>query len=105
MGAYELIRRQIPRIIVCDGGADPDYQFDCLAELVRKVRIDFGARIESFTDDDLQNHVPDDLQDRVGTFADLKTDHNSGKPHGPQENTPHSFGFTIPETLMHLGRC
>jgi len=44
-GAYELVRRRIPIILLLDNGEDADYQFDDLANLVRRVRIDFGARI------------------------------------------------------------
>jgi hypothetical protein len=42
---YELIRRKLPLIISCDCGADPDYVFEDLANLIRKARIDFGAEI------------------------------------------------------------
>jgi hypothetical protein len=45
-GAYELIRRRLPVIIVCDHGADSSANFTDLADLVRKVRTDFGAEIE-----------------------------------------------------------
>jgi hypothetical protein len=44
-GAYELIRRRVPFIILCDNGADPEGNFDDLGNLVRKVRTDFGASI------------------------------------------------------------
>jgi len=42
---YELIRRRMPVIVLCDDGADPDYQFGDLANLVRKARIDFRTEI------------------------------------------------------------
>ncbi len=42
---YELIRRRVPVIICCDCGADPDYRFDDIANLVRRVRTDFGAEV------------------------------------------------------------
>ena len=45
-GAYELIRRRLPLIIIVDAGADPDYAYVDLANLVRKARTDFGAEIE-----------------------------------------------------------
>ena len=48
LAAYELIRRRVPRIVVCDGGADPSYQLEDLANLMRKVRIDFHAEIKPF---------------------------------------------------------
>ncbi|MCA9064024.1 MAG: GMC family oxidoreductase N-terminal domain-containing protein [Planctomycetaceae bacterium] len=72
LGAYELIRRRIPRIIICDAGADPNYEFEDLANLVRKARIDFGATIEPFTEDDLDNHVSNvDRTHYLGTLEQL----------------------------------
>ena len=49
-GAYELIRRRLPLIVIVDAAADPDYVCEDLANLVRKARLDFGAEIE-FLDD------------------------------------------------------
>jgi hypothetical protein len=45
---YELIRdgRQIELIVMCDCGADPTYQFDDLANLIRLARIDQALEIE-----------------------------------------------------------
>lgn len=45
-GAYELIRRRLPLIVIIDAGADPDYACEDLANLIRKARIDFDAEIE-----------------------------------------------------------
>lgn len=42
-GAYALIRRRVPFILVTDNGADPGYDFDDLETLVRQVRIDLGG--------------------------------------------------------------
>jgi hypothetical protein len=77
LATYELVRRRVPRIIVCDGGADPSYEFDDFAELVRKVRVDFGARIESFTSDELDSLVGQGvcsqvIRDLLGTLNELK---------------------------------
>jgi hypothetical protein len=55
--AYELIRRRTPFIVISDAGTDPDGQFDDLANLVRRVRLDFGAEIEFCSDHDLRKHV------------------------------------------------
>ncbi|MEB2844561.1 GMC oxidoreductase [Endobacterium cereale] len=44
-GVYELIRRRLPLIIAVDAGADPDYQMEDVAILMRQVRLDFGAEI------------------------------------------------------------
>lgn len=45
-GAYELVRRRIPFIVVCDCGADPRYQMADVANLVEKARVDLDAEIE-----------------------------------------------------------
>jgi hypothetical protein len=49
LGAYELIRRRVPVILIIDSEADPDYAFEGLANLVRKARLDFGAEIDFLT--------------------------------------------------------
>ncbi|HTR62373.1 MAG TPA: patatin-like phospholipase family protein [Candidatus Binataceae bacterium] len=46
MGGYELIRRRLPVIVLIDAGADPNYEFADLANLIRKARLDFNAEIE-----------------------------------------------------------
>jgi hypothetical protein len=45
MGGYELVRRELPLIIVIDSEADPTYTYEGLANLVRKARVDFNASI------------------------------------------------------------
>lgn len=45
-GIYELIRRRVRLIIACDGGADGDFKFDDLGNLLEKVRADFGVHVE-----------------------------------------------------------
>jgi hypothetical protein len=40
---FELLRRHVAFAVCCDCGADPDYQFKDLANLMRLARIDFGA--------------------------------------------------------------
>lgn len=44
-GAYMLLAEQAEMIVVADCGADPDYVFGDLENLVRKARIDLGAEI------------------------------------------------------------
>lgn len=46
LGAYELIRRRCRIVICCDAGADPLGTMHELGMLVRKVRTDFGFRID-----------------------------------------------------------
>ena len=45
LGMYELVWRNVDLIIVCDGAADNDFKFTDFANLVEKVRLDFGAII------------------------------------------------------------
>jgi hypothetical protein len=46
LAAYELIRRRCRYIVISDGGCDPNFQCEDLANLIRKCRTDFGIRIE-----------------------------------------------------------
>jgi hypothetical protein len=71
-GAYELVRRRVPRLIICDGSADPTYSFESFAEFVRKVRIDFDAQVKPFRNDELDLHVPDGVRAYLGEPDDLK---------------------------------
>jgi len=57
LALYELIRRRARLIVVCDGGADPDFQFGDLANAMEKVRVDFGTLILANCKD-LQPLVP-----------------------------------------------
>lgn len=54
LGIYELVRRRVNLIVLSDGGADVEFNFDDLANAVEKVRVDFGAKI-SFKDSDLND--------------------------------------------------
>ncbi len=55
--AYELIRRRVPLIFVADNGADPGYGFNDVQNLVRRVRIDFGAEMSFFDEAQLDQFV------------------------------------------------
>jgi len=46
LALYELIRRKLRTIVVCDGAADEDFTFVDFANFVEKVRVDFGVGIE-----------------------------------------------------------
>lgn len=71
-GLYELVRRRVPRMILCDGSADPRYELEDLGDVIRKVRIDFNAEIKPFSTDDLATYVPDPLRTLVGVADQLK---------------------------------
>jgi hypothetical protein len=68
LGAYELIRRRVPRIIVSDAAEDPTYEFGDMANLVRKARIDFCAEITPFTPEE----IPVAVRQFIGSLQDLK---------------------------------
>jgi len=72
MGAYELIRRRLARIVLVDAEADPDYTFDGLANLVRKARLDFGAEIEFLTEPALDDALPASHRRLFGTLEQLR---------------------------------
>ncbi len=57
LGLYELVRRKLKLIIVCDGGADPKFSFSDLAGAMEKVRTDFGALI-MINKEDLDPLIP-----------------------------------------------
>ncbi len=46
LGVYELVRRRCHTVVAVDAGCDPDYQFEDLANTIRKCWADFGVRIE-----------------------------------------------------------
>jgi len=81
---YELLRRRFPIMIVCDDGADAEYAFEDLANLVRKAKIDFDTDIEFLT--------PEKFHDvaGLGTLDDLKRQPERGKSNAK-------------ETLVDLG--
>jgi hypothetical protein len=68
-GAYELIRRRLPLIVVCDNGADGDGAFDDLGNLVRKARTDFGASIAFVRAPELRELFPGPSP--IGSLEDL----------------------------------
>ena len=45
LAVYELIRRRVSTIFLCDGGQDGKLKFDDLANLIERVRVDFGAKL------------------------------------------------------------
>lgn len=69
-GAYELVRRRVPLIIVSDNGCDPGFGFEDVANLVRKSRIDFGAQIDFLHEAQLDRFFAADDGDLRSLFAE-----------------------------------
>lgn len=69
LGLYELVRRKLKLIIVCDGGADPDFTFSELANVMEKVRSDFGALI-MLESEHLARLVPKGADTKGATYAE-----------------------------------
>jgi hypothetical protein len=53
LGLYELVRRRLRLVLLCDGACDPRFAFADFQVAIRRIGEDFGARID-FTDD---NHL------------------------------------------------
>ena len=45
LGLYEMVLRRCHTIVAIDASADPKYQFDDLANAIRKIRVDLGIPI------------------------------------------------------------
>ena len=58
LAVYELIRRKLRLIIVCDAGADPGFKFADLQTLLRRIEADFGAIIRFSRDNEPATLVP-----------------------------------------------
>lgn len=71
-GAYELLRRRVPFVILCDAGADRDHVGGDLARLVRLARVDLGATVEDVDPASLPPGVPAQVAARLGTLADVR---------------------------------
>ncbi len=72
-GVHALLRRQLDFIILADCGADPQYQFGDLENLVRKARIDFGTDIEFYTHESAGRlPLPTDSQINILAPEDLR---------------------------------
>jgi hypothetical protein len=46
LGLYEMVVRRCHKIVLSDGGADPDYAFEDLGNAIRKIRTDLGIPID-----------------------------------------------------------
>jgi hypothetical protein len=69
---YELIRRRLPLAVVADDGADPSYAFGDFADLVRKVRLDFGATMRCATAEELDRVLDPAVRPYFGDLAAIR---------------------------------
>ncbi len=86
-GAYELVRRRVPCMILCDCGCDPNYVFEDLAQLVRMARVDFAAEIEFLTTLELANLDLGPSRNAFGQPEDFAANNPDTKSPA-QETTP-----------------
>lgn len=103
-GLYELIRRHVRYIIVSDCGADPEVAFDDLANVLRRVREDFGVEIEL----DISPLRPDAATGLARQHAVVGTIHYNG-PSGMDKGTilffkPTLTGDEPPDVLQYRTR-
>ncbi len=91
-GAYELLRRRVPFILVCDDGCDPKYEFEDLAGLVRKARLDFSAEIAFYPREVLVDLLPAELVGYFGEPSDFRAS-------GERRAAPASRGVPTVPTL------
>ena len=85
-GVFELLRRRVGFIVSCDCGADPQYTFEDLANLMRLARIDFGAEFTLIQPDEASELGPNG--DALTPYFALKESDlgNSEKsPHGQDQ--------------------
>lgn len=64
MAIYSLIKRKCKLIIATDAGADHQYEYEDLANMVRKARIDYNAQID---------FIEQPCAPQFGSLATLKT--------------------------------
>jgi hypothetical protein len=74
---YELIRRRLPVIVICDDGADSERALDDFGNLVRKARTDFQTEI-TVLDERALGDVDPELPGVFGPLAALRLDPGSG---------------------------
>jgi hypothetical protein len=76
LGLYELVQRKCKTIIISDAGADPDFTFNNLANVIELVRTDFGASISL----DIRPLIPEGderISKKAFVFGTIKYSNNS----------------------------
>lgn len=70
-GAYELLRRRVPFVIICDGGGHAGQPGSSLAKLLERVGVDFGIEVQAYDSvpkDLSKAGVPDHVLPHLGTL-------------------------------------
>ncbi len=86
-GAYELVRRQVPLIVIIDAEADPEYVYEGLGKLVASVRADFGAEIKFLGEGEIRKLAGESRErgkrlTHVGTLEMLRPESADERPGG-----------------------
>lgn len=90
-GAYELLRRRIPFVVICDCGCDRDHLFEDVANLVRRVRVDFGAEVVFLDDGELAAlGVPGPVRSLFATPREFR-EQRQPVPGAPRRSPAHAL--------------
>ncbi len=69
-GGYELLRRRVPFVIICDASSDGHQEEKTFARLVRLARADFGAEVQEFDVEQLPDlGVPPEVTPHLGKIG------------------------------------
>lgn len=79
LGLYELVRRKLRLIIVCDAGADPTFSFSDLNTVRRRIGADFGAYIHFEEGHDPKQLIPARLKESSPGHAGYAVDADMAK--------------------------
>ena len=106
LALYELARRKLPLVIVCDAGADPEFTFSDFKVCCDRIRSDFGHEIHLFprpqqrgkVDSPLADMIPSEEHGFPGATKLAKTGHLFGEivyQKDPENGAASERGFLI----------
>lgn len=76
-GAYELLRRRLPFILLCDDGADGGRELDDVSNLVAKARLDLAAEIRVLDADALGKRFKAGIPAGIGSLDQLRCEQDA----------------------------
>lgn len=84
-GAYPLLQRKVPYIIICDNGADPEYAMGDIVRLIGRARTDLGIHVRFMSADEIKELLGKDssIAGFIGAYDDLARRANMDVPGGP----------------------